>query len=148
MKNILTLLIATVIVVTPVMAQKMDMSMHQMNEMNDSRISLGLSPQMKQHQLANMRSHVKAVHDIIAFLAEDKFDEAAAIAHNKLGLTPEMKKMCNMFDNADFTKIGLAFHKQADKLGEVLKTHEMKRSLSALHTTMNSCVQCHATFRQ
>jgi len=145
MKNILTLLIATVIVVTPVMAQKMDMSMPQMN---DSRISLGLSPQMKQHQLANMRSHVEAVHDIIAFLAEDKFDEAAAVAHNKLGLTPEMKKMCNMFDNADFTKIGLAFHEQADKLGEVLKTHDMKRSLSALRTTMNSCVQCHATFRQ
>jgi len=139
-----------------VMAQTMDMSMHEMmhsdiqhtNATHDSRISLGLSPQMKQNQLANMRSHVEAVHDIIGLLAEDKFDEAAAVAHQKLGLTPEMKKMCNMFGNADFRKLGLAFHQQADKLGETLKTHDMKRSLSALHTTMNSCVQCHATFRQ
>ena len=156
MKKILTLLAATTILATPVMAQKMDMSMHemmhsdmhQMKNGNDSRISLGLSPEMKQNQLANMRSHVEAVHDIIGLLAEDKFDEASVIAHHKLGLTPEMKKMCNMFGNADFRKLGLAFHQQADKLGEVLKTHDMKRSLSALHTTMNSCVQCHATFRQ
>ena len=156
MKKIFTLLAATAMLATPVMAQKMDMSMHemmhsdmhQMHANNDSRISLGLSPQMKQNQLANMRSHVEAVHDIIGLLAEDKFDEAAMIAHQKLGLTPEMKKMCNMFGNADFTKLGLAFHQQADKLGETLKTHDMKRSLSALHTTMDSCVQCHATFRQ
>ena len=153
MKKIFTLLAAITMFATPVMAQTMDMSMHEMmhsdmHASNDSRISLGLSPQMKQHQLANMRSHVEAVHDIIGLLAEDKFDEAAGIAHQKLGLTPEMKKMCNMFDNADFSKLGLAFHQQADKLGEVLKTHDMKRSLSALHVTMNSCVQCHATFRQ
>jgi len=159
MKNISTLLAAIMIVATPVFAHDMDMSSHHMNMMHqgmhgmmsqgdDSRTSLGLAPAMKQQQLANMRSHVEAVHDIIGLLAEDKFDEASGIAHNKLGLTPEMKKMCNMFANADFKKLGLAFHKQADELGDVLKTGNMKRSLVALHKTMNSCVQCHATFRQ
>ncbi len=156
MKKIFTLLAATAILATPVMAQQMDMSihdmmhsnMHHMSEANDSRISLGLSPQMKQHQLANMRSHVEAVHDIIGLLAEDKFDEASTIAHNKLGLTPEMKKMCSMFDNDDFRKLGLAFHQSADELGDVLKTGDMKRSLIALQRTMTSCVQCHAAFRQ
>jgi len=122
---------------------------HQMMEANkDSRISLHLSPQRKQHQLANMRSHLEALRNIIGLLSKGDFDAASAIAHDKLGLTPEMKKMCNMFDNEDFRKQGLAFHKSADALGDVLKTGNLQRSLDALHTTMNSCVQCHATFRQ
>jgi len=115
---------------------------------NDDRISLNLPAGMKQHQLENMRSHLEAVQSIIGLLAKGNYDKASGIAHNKLGLTPEMKKMCNMFENSDFKAMGLAFHKQADELGDVLKTGDMKRSLIALHATMNSCVQCHATFRQ
>jgi len=128
------------------------MTHHHMMHMNgaqpDDRVSLNLPPQMKQHQLANMRSHLEAVQSIIGLLANGKFDEASGVAHNKLGLTPEMKKMCSMFDNDDFRKLGLAFHQSADELGDVLKKGNLQHSLSALHKTMNSCVQCHATFRQ
>jgi len=129
------------------MAQHHQM-MHMQDASDDGRISLQLTPQMKQHQLANMRSHVKAVQSIIGMLAENKFNEASAIAHNQLGLTPEMRKMCNMFGNDDFRKLGLAFHQSADELGDTLKTGDMTLSLKALHRTMDSCVQCHATFRQ
>jgi len=129
-------------------ADGMESMMHQMESSTDKRTSLNLPEQQKQHQLANMRSHLEAVRNIIGLISENKFDEASDVAHNKLGLTPEMKKMCNMFDNDDFRTMGLAFHKSADKLGDELKTGNLKRSLSALHVTMNSCVQCHATFRQ
>jgi len=122
--------------------------MHKMESATDKRTSLHLPEQMKAQQLANMRSHLEAVNNIIADISTGKFDAASKIAHQKLGLTPEMKKMCNMFGNDDFRTLGLAFHKSADKLGDVLKTGNMKRSLAALHNTMNSCVQCHATFRQ
>jgi len=115
---------------------------------NDDRISLNLPAGMKQHQLANMRSHLEAVQSIVGLLAEGGYDKASDIAHNKLGLTPEMKKMCNMFANADFRTMGLAFHQSADELGNVLKKGNMKRSLNALHRTMTYCVSCHATFRQ
>jgi len=128
--------------------EHMMMHHHMMGENTDSRTSLHLSPQMKQGQLANMRSHLEAVRNIVGLIAAGNFDEASDIAHNKLGLTPEMKKMCNMFGNDDFKKLGLAFHKSADKLGNVLKKGNVQASLNALHTTMNSCVQCHATFRQ
>ena len=121
---------------------------HMMHAANDARISLGLSPQRKQHQLANMRSHVKAVQTIVGLMAQDKYEEAAQVAHSELGLTEEMRKMCTMFNNADFVKIGLAFHQSADKLSEALQTKDTKKSLQALHATMNYCVQCHATFRQ
>jgi hypothetical protein len=125
---------------------KTEHGMHQ--PMQDDRISLGLSPAMKQHQLSNMRSHVEAVQSIVGLLSESSFDKASHIAHSKLGLTEEMKKMCNSFENKTFTKLGLAFHKSGDALGEALQTKDMAKSLSALHTTMGYCVQCHATFRQ
>ena len=121
---------------------------HRMQSINDKRISLGLSPAMKQHQLSNMRSHVEAVQSIIGLLAEGSFDKASHIAHSKLGLTEEMKKMCNMFENEAFRNLGLAFHKSGDELGDALQTKNMTKSLRALNTTMGCCVQCHAAFRQ
>ncbi|GAV19073.1 hypothetical protein MMIC_P0001 [Mariprofundus micogutta] len=119
-----------------------------MNQTGDSRISLGLGPEQKQHQLANMRSHLKAVQSIIGLISAEQFDEASKVAHNQLGLTPEMEQMCNMFTNDDFKSLGLAFHQSADDLGEVLKSKNLNHSLKALHTTMNYCISCHATFRQ
>ena len=115
---------------------------------SDKRISLGLEPQQKQHQLANMRSHLEAVQSIVGMLAENRFEEASMVAHTKLGLTPEMKAMCNMFENKDFKAIGLAFHQSGDELGETLKTKNLKQSLQAMHRTMNYCIQCHSTYRQ
>lgn len=129
----------------------MNMEHHAMHQhmVMDERTSLNLAPQMAQHQLQNMRSHVVAVQTIIGLLASKDFDQAADVAHNQLGLTEEMRKMCTtMSDNKDFNKLGLAFHQSADQLGETLKTKDMKKSLEALHTTMNYCVQCHSTFRQ
>jgi len=115
---------------------------------SDQRISLGLSPKMRLHQLANMRSHVEAVQTIIGLIGEGDFNTASEIAHSQLGLTEEMEKMCNNFNNEQFTNLGLEFHKSADTLGETLKTKDISTSLRALHTTMGYCVQCHATFRQ
>ena len=120
---------------------------HDMSVM-DTRISLGVSGPMKQHQLSNMRSHVEAIKSIVGFMAEQKFDEASKIAHAKLGLTPEMQAMCGMFGNEDFAKLGFAFHKSGDDLGDALKTKDVNASLRALNKTMQYCVECHATYRQ
>jgi len=114
----------------------------------DSRTSLNLPAPMRFQQKQMMREHLQAVNDIIALIAERKFDAASDIAHSKLGLTPEMKKMCNMFANDNFRQTGLTFHKHADELGDVLKTKNLNKSLRALNTVMDSCIKCHATFRQ
>jgi len=128
--------------------QMMGMQHGAMMPIEDSRISLKLPPAMRQNQLAMMREHLKAVDTIVMNIAEGKFDEASTIAHGKLGLTPAMKKMCSMYGNDQFRDLGLAFHNSADELGEVLKTKDTKRSLTALHKTMDKCLTCHATFRQ
>jgi hypothetical protein len=120
---------------------------HEMNMM-DTRTSLGISAEMKQHQLTNMREHVEAIKSIVGLMAENKFEEASKIAHAKLGSTPEMLKMCNMFENKDFRTLGLAFHKSGDDLGVALQTKDVNVSLRALNKTMQYCVECHATYRQ
>jgi hypothetical protein len=120
---------------------------HDMSVM-DTRISLKLSPKMKQHQLTNMRGHVEAIKSIVGLMAENKFDEASKTAYSGLGLTPEMQAMCGMFDNKEFNALGLAFHQSGDELGKVLKAGDVNASLSALNKTMQYCVQCHATYRQ
>lgn len=123
-------------------------SHHDMMNMMDTRTSLGVTGPMKQHQLENMRSHVEAIKNIVGLMSESKFDEASVIAHNKLGLSPEMQAMCGMFDNKEFEKLGLAFHKSGDELGDTLKTKDITASLRALNKTMQYCVECHATYRQ
>lgn len=121
---------------------------HQQHSNADTRISLNLPPQMKLHQLANMRAHVEAVRAIVGLVATSEFENASKIAHSQLGLTEEMEGMCNAFENEEFKRIGMAFHKSGDVLGDVLSTKDMNKSLIALRNTMNYCVECHATFRQ
>ena len=116
--------------------------------MMDTRISLGLSAEMKQHQLSNMREHTEAIQSIIGFMSENKFEEASKIAHSKLGSTPEMQKMCSMMGDEKFMTLGLAFHKSGDDLGDVLQTRDANKSLRALNKTMQYCVECHAIYRQ
>ncbi|OGT03019.1 MAG: cytochrome C [Gallionellales bacterium RIFCSPLOWO2_02_60_31] len=121
---------------------------HHDMSMTDTRISLGLSAEMKQHQLSNMREHVEAVKSIIGLMSENKFEDASKIAHSKLGLTPEMQQMCSMFGDEKFMALGFAFHKSGDDLGDALKTRDVATSLRALNKTMEYCVSCHATYRQ
>jgi len=161
MKKTMITIAATLLMISPVLAEDMHMDrmmkhgtmkgmdMHAgMAQTEDSRTSLNLPAPMRYNQLAMMREHLQAVDDIIAYIAEGKFEAASKTAHQKLGLTPEMKKMCNMYGNDDFRTVGLAFHNSADELGDVLKTGNLNRSLAALHRTMDKCVNCHATFRQ
>jgi hypothetical protein len=118
------------------------------HNMMDRRISLGLSDEMRQHQLVNMRAHLAAVQEITGLLAEKKYDKAAKIAHSQLGMTEEMKKMCDSFGNEEFKALGLAFHNSGDDLGRALKSKNPRKALKALNKTLGYCVQCHEKFQQ
>ncbi len=136
------------LLIAPVGALAEETHMGRAHNMIDKRISLGLSPEMKQHQLSNMRAHLAAIQKISGLLAEKKYGKAAKIAHAQLGLTEEMKQMCDMFENEEFKTLGLAFHNSGDELGNVLRTRNIKKSLRALNKTMGYCVQCHEKFQQ
>ena len=136
------------LLLAPIGAVAADDVMGKAHHMADKRISLGLAPNMKHHQLSNMRAHMEALQEITGLLAENKFEQASRIARLQLGLTEEMKQMCNMLQNEEFRKLGLAFHNSGDELGDALQTKDMKKSLQALNKTMGYCVQCHEKFRQ
>jgi len=155
MKFKLTALITSFLLLTSNAALSIETKHHAMDHkmmhdsaVSDNRISLNLPPMMKLHQLSNMRAHLDAIRNIVASLAEEDFTTASNIASQQLGSNKEMMMMCNSFKNEDFKAMGLAFHKSADKLSETLKEGNIQTSLRALKTTMNSCVSCHATFKQ
>jgi len=125
------------------------MAQPEMRHAEDKRTPLGLSPSMKVHQLENMRTHLKAVHEIVRDIAVGEFDRASVTAHEKLGLTPKMKQMCEVMPGGvAFREMGMAFHKSGDELGDVLKTKDATASLKALEVTLSHCTACHDTYRQ
>jgi len=128
--------------------QSEEASMKHSMKKDDGRTSLQLNAMQKNHQLKNMRSHLEAVQNIILLLSEDKFDEASTLSYEKLGSTTEMRLMCASFGNETFENLGLAFHKSADEMSEIMKKKNKEESLAALSNTMNYCVQCHASFKQ
>ncbi len=115
---------------------------------DDGRISLDLNPMQKNHQLSNMRSHLEAVQEILLLISEDKYDEASQTAYSKLGSTTEMRLMCASFGDKGFETLGLEFHKSADLMSEIIKQGDKDKSLAALSSTINYCVQCHKTYKQ
>jgi hypothetical protein len=123
-------------------------STHKMKFGEDDRISLNLNKMQKRHQLSNMRNHLKAVQEIISFIAEDNYDSAANIASSQLGLTKEMKMMCSNFGDAGFEKLGIAFHQSADEMSTIFRSKDKQKSLVALSKTVNYCVSCHESYRQ
>jgi hypothetical protein len=127
------------------MHEQMMMHHHQPMVGEDKRIDLHLTPEMKAHQLAMMRSHLETIQKIISLMANSDFMKASQIAHSQLGLTEEMKRMCMMFTK-DYAELGMAFHHSGDALGDALQTGDAPKSLRALGVTLNYCVQCHAKF--
>jgi hypothetical protein len=115
---------------------------------SDVRESIGLTPMMKIHQLENMRTHLKGVQEIIGGLAEGDFASASTVAHEKLGLTAQMAKMCDIMPNPAFRDMALAFHRASDELGDIIKTKDTQRSLSALQGVLSRCTTCHDQYRQ
>ena len=81
MKRILIIISTFIGMVGLNMALAADEKMHHENHhhdmsMMDTRTSLGLSAEMKQHQLSNMREHLDAISSIVALMSEKKFEDA------------------------------------------------------------------------
>jgi len=143
-----------------------------MQPVTDSRESAGIPEQMKARHLERMRSHLETINEVVDAMARGDFNQASESVRNNLAMRPGMGAgmgggmgqrmgggmragmgqgvggMCKGMPNKEFRALGMAFHESADKLADVLKQGDMKNSLRALNTTMNYCIQCHASYRQ
>jgi hypothetical protein len=115
----------------------------------DTRQPLPLPAMMAEHQKQNMREHLAAVQAIVAAIGRDDMD-AAAKAASRIGYSEAMGQMCEHMGAATpgFTAMALNFHHTADTIGDAARRGDRAGVLSALDRTLQTCVGCHAAYRQ
>ena len=127
------------------------------SQAQDTRELVSLPAPMQEHMLGNMRDHLATLNEIIGEVANSKFDEAAKIAEQRLGmsslslhgaahLAPYLPK--------PMQDIGTSMHHAASRLVIVLQdasitpTVDAMRDINrALHEVTTACEACHAAYR-
>jgi hypothetical protein len=115
----------------------------------DPRRPLPLLATMANHQKESMREHLAAVRKIVAALSRDDYASAESAAA-LLGSSSQMNQMCNHLGAAapEFTTQALAFHQTADRIIDAARASDKQRVLGELSATLETCVACHAGWRQ
>lgn len=113
------------------------------------RIPLPLLPRMAEHQLENMRDHLAAVQEITAALSNGDF-EGVGRAAARIGYSEQMGRMCERMGAGapGFNQLALQFHRTADTIAVAANRHDTNATLEALAATLQTCVGCHAVYRQ
>jgi hypothetical protein len=127
------------------------------SQAQDARELVHLPMPMQEHMLGNMRDHLATLNEIIGDVANSKYDEAAKIAEQRLGmsslslhgaahLAPYLPK--------PMQDIGTSMHHAASRLVIVLQdasitpTADAMRDISrALYEVTTACEACHASYR-
>jgi len=119
------------------------------NSAGDVRQPLPLPAMMAEHQKQNMREHLAAIQAIVAAIGHDDMN-AVATAASRIGYSEAMGQMCEHMGAAapGFTPMALNFHHTADTIGEAARRGDRAGVLSSLDRTLQTCVSCHATYRQ
>jgi hypothetical protein len=112
---------------------------------------------MQEHMLGNMRDHLATLNEIIGDVANGKFDVAATLTEQRLGMSslglhgaahmaPLMPK--------PMQDIGTSMHRAASRLAIVLQDTSVSPSFDtmrdvsrALHEVTATCVSCHGSYR-
>ena len=120
----------------------------------ESRQLVEMPAPMQEHMLANMRDHLVAMGEIQAALAAGKYNEAADIAEQRIGMSslqghgashmaPYMPK--------PMQDIGTTMHRTASRFArttqEAAVTNDIPRALGALAELTRQCNACHAGYR-
>jgi cytochrome c556 len=123
----------------------------------DSRELVRLPEPMQEHMLGNMRDHLATLSEIIGDVADGKFDHAAKLAEQRLGMSSlGSHGAAHMapFMPKPMQDIGTGMHRAASRLAIVLQdssvspTFDGMRDVSrALHEVTTTCAACHASYR-
>ena len=123
----------------------------------DARELVKLPEPMQEHMLGNMRDHLASLNDIIGDVGDGKFDEAAKVAEQHLGMSSltahDAAHMAPFFPKS-MQDMGTSMHHAASRLVIVLQDASVSPSLDtmrnvsrALHEVTQSCMACHASYR-
>lgn len=120
----------------------------------DTRELVQMPAPMQEHMLANMRDHLAAMGEIQAALAGGKFEQAADIAENRIGMsslqTHGASHMAPLMPKP-MQEIGTTMHRTASRFARVAQEaqvkEDMRPALKALAELTQQCVACHASYR-
>jgi hypothetical protein len=120
----------------------------------DTRQKVELPPPMREHMLANMRDHLRALETITRLLSEQRYDEAAEVAEARLGMTSmQAHGAAHMapFMPEGMRTIGTAMHRAASRFAVAARDAEVSGHLGAafggLSLVMQQCIACHSGYR-
>ncbi len=116
----------------------------------DARELVDLPQMMQQHMLANMRDHLAAINEILAYLRSGETDKAAETAEFRLGMSSlpvhgasHMAK----FMPEKMRLTGTAMHKAASRFALTAQEGDLLAAYNAVSDITAACVACHEQFR-
>jgi cytochrome c556 len=116
----------------------------------DERQPVDMPAPMQQHMLSNMRDHLRALHEIQSALAAQKFDRAAEVAEQRLGMSSLQSHgaahMAPLMPK-EMQAIGNEMHRAASRFAVTVVEGDVSRSLKDLSQITQQCVACHAAYR-
>lgn len=129
---------------------------HQAGEASarDARVIVTFPEQLRIHTLANMRDHLLALQEIQDALAIRKFDEAARIAEQRLGMSSlglHGAHEVARYMPEGMRNLGTEMHRSASRFAvaasDASVTNDVLPALSMLARVTGRCVACHASYR-
>ncbi|MBT3310204.1 MAG: hypothetical protein HOL04_01245 [Gammaproteobacteria bacterium] len=116
----------------------------------DDRQMVKMPEMMQEHMMNNMRDHVMAVHEILTALSEDRLDQAALVAEERLGMSSldnhGASHMAN-FMPQQMGEIGTSMHKAASRFARTAEEGDHLTAYDQLNQITAACVACHAGYR-
>lgn len=120
----------------------------------DTRELVNFPPPLRDHTMASMRDHLLTLQRIQEALATDKFDEAAKLAEQRLGLSSfglhEAHEVAKYMPKG-MAEAGTAMHRAASRFAVAAQTAgatgDIKPAVEALSQVTLACVSCHVGYR-
>lgn len=120
----------------------------------DTRQVVDLPGPMREHMLSNMRDHLLAIAQITALLAQSRYEAAAEVAEERLGMSAMQHHGAGPMGRHmpdGMRAVGSAMHRAASRFaiaaGDAEVTGDHAAALSALSAVMSQCVACHNAYR-
>ena len=97
-----------------------------------------------------MREHLEAIHDVVAALGRQDFEQAAKVAQDELGFPKHhqaMKREAGATFPPKYHELAMAHHQAAEDLAKVIPSKDLRAILPQLERTIGACVSCHQAYK-
>ncbi len=117
---------------------------------SDTRELVQLPEMMQQHMMTNMRDHLVAINEILVSMANDKLDQAAEIAENRLGMSSLSSHGASHmapFMPEGMRSAGTSMHRAASRFALKVEEGDLLPAYNALSKITSACIACHSSYR-